>query len=263
MSRSSVYVPDLDAVAWKPLGEVLPDYPQASLDALRAEAKLVNEDPDTGALTLVVKLPPGAADPTRGSHSADQELFLLEGDLTLDGETFHAPAYWHFPAGTIHGDSDTQSGAILISSFTGAVDFTAATEAERATPAVSRGIDADAIEWSQTSELVEGYTYVGPLTKMLREDPVTGGSASLVRLPPGYAHPHLSFHQYTQEQFLLEGTVNETGVERHALAYWCHPPGEVHGKSFTTDQGCTSLLLFDGPWEVTIVEDEELEASAR
>jgi hypothetical protein len=36
----------------------------------------------------------------------------------------------------------------------------------------------------------------------------------------------------------------------------------VHGKSFTTDEGCTSLLLFDGPWEVTIVEDEELEASA-
>jgi hypothetical protein len=55
--------------------------------------------------------------------------------------------------------------------------------------------------------------------------------------------------------------VNETGVERHAPAYWCHPPGEVHGKSFTLDDGCTSLLLFDGPWEVTIVEDNELQGS--
>src|ERR1700720_527874 len=77
MSRSSVYVPDLDAVAWKPLSEVLPDYPQASLDALRAEAKLMNQDPDTGAFTMVVKLPPGGGDAAIGSHSSDQEMFLL------------------------------------------------------------------------------------------------------------------------------------------------------------------------------------------
>lgn len=263
MSRSSVYVPDLDAVAWKPLSEVLPDYPQASLEVLRAEAKLMNQDPDTGAFTMVVKLPPGAGDAARGSHSSDQEMFLLEGDLTIDGETFHSPAYWHFPAGTIHGASHTESGAILIESFTGPCDFTAATEEEQADPPISRGIDVDGVEWSATSELVEGYTYVGPLSKVLREDPETGGSTSLVRLPAGYAHPHLSFHQYTQEQFLLDGTVNETGVERHAPAYWCHPPGEVHGKSFTTDEGCTSLLLFDGPWEVTIVEDQELQGSTR
>jgi hypothetical protein len=262
MGRSSVYVPDLEAVAWKPLSEITPDYPQESLDALRAEAKLMNHDPDTGASTLVVRLPAGAADPARGSHSVDQEMFLREGDLTIDGATFHAPAYWFFPAGTIHGGASTEGGAIVIESFTGAVDFTAATDKEQAAAPVSRGIDVDAIPWSQTSELVEGYTYVGPLSKVLREDPETGGSTSMVRLPPGYAHPHLSFHQYTQEQFLLEGTVNETGVERHAPAYWCHPPGEVHGKSFTLDDGCTSLLLFDGPWEVTIVEDNELEGSA-
>jgi quercetin dioxygenase-like cupin family protein len=260
MSRSSVYVPALDELEWKPLGEIIPNCP---LGATGAEAKLLNRDPDTGAFTMVVKLPPAAGDARRGSHSCDQEVFLLEGDLTIDGESFRAPAYWFFPAGTIHGDSRTEAGAVLIESFAGACDFASATEDEQAAAPVSRGIDVDSVEWSATSELVDGYTYVGPLSKVLREDPETGGSTSMVRLPPGYTHPHLSFHQHTQEQFLLEGTVNETGVERHALAYWCHPPGEVHGKSFTLEDGCTSLLLFDGPWEVTIVEDEDLEHSAR
>jgi hypothetical protein len=265
MSRSSVYVADLDALEWTPLGEVIPDYPKESLDAVRAEAKLLNEDPDTGAFTMVVKLPPGAAEATRGSHSCDEEMFLLEGDLTIDGESFHAPAYWFFPAGTIHGDSHTESGAVVIEAFTGPCDFIAATDEEKAATPVSRGVDVDSLEWKATNEVVDDYSYAGPLSKMLREDPETGASTSMVKLPPRYTHPHLSFHQYTQEQFLLEGSVNETGTDRHALAYWCHPPGEVHGKSFTTDEGATSILFFDGPWEVTIVDEQglpELEESA-
>ena len=255
MSRSSLYVPDLDVLEWKPLGEITPGLPQASRDALRAEAKLLNTDPDTGAFTMVVKLPAGAGDPTRGSHSSDQELFLLEGDLTLDGERLQAPAYWHFPAGTTHGDSHTENGAILINAFTGPYDFTPASEQEQANAPVSRGIDVNTLEWRSTAELRENYHYAGPVSKVLRGDPERTGFTSLARLPADYAHPDLAYHQCTQHQFLLEGRVNETGKDRQALAYWCHPPGEVHGKSFTNEEGSTSLLLFDGPWEVTVVDE--------
>jgi hypothetical protein len=255
MSRSSVHL-NLDSLEWTPLGEVIPHYPQESPDAVRAEAKLLNEDPDTGAFTMVVKLPPGAAEATRGSHSCDEELFLLEGDLTIDGESFRAPAYWFFPAGTIHGNSHTEAGAVVIEAFTGPCDFTAGTEEEQAATPVSRGVDVDSLEWKATNELRENYHYAGPVSKVLRGDPETGGFTSMARLPAGYAHPDLAYHQCTQEQFLLEGRVNETGKDRHALAYWCHPPGEVHGKSFTTDEGATSLLFFDGPWEVTVVDEE-------
>jgi hypothetical protein len=254
MSRSSVHL-DLDTLAWKPLSEIIPDYPQASLDAVDAEAKLLNTDPDTGAFTMLVKLPPGAVDAARGSHSCDEEMFLLEGDLTIDGERFHAPAYWFFPAGTIHGDSHTEGGAVLIEAFTGPFGFIAAAGKELAATPVSRGVDVDALEWKATNELRENYHYAGPVSKVLRGDPETGGFTSMARLPAAYAHPDLAYHQCTQEQFLLEGRVNETGKDRHALAYWCHPPGEVHGKSFTTDEGATSLLFFDGPWEVTVVDD--------
>jgi hypothetical protein len=254
MSLSSVHL-NLDTVEWKPLSEVVPNYPQESLDALGAVAKLLNQDSDTGAFTMIVKLPPDARDATRGSHSSDQEMFLLEGDLTIDGETFHAPAYWFFPAGTIHGDSHTDGGAVLIEAFKGPCDLIVATEQELAAAPVSRGIDVDSLEWKATNELRENYHYAGPASKVLRGDPEKGAFTSMARLPANYAHPDLAYHQCTQEQFLLEGQVNETGKDRHALAYWCHPPGEVHGKSFTTEQGCTSLLFFDGPWEVTVVED--------
>ncbi|MDX6474281.1 MAG: hypothetical protein QOK22_3097 [Gaiellaceae bacterium] len=252
MSRKSVHF-NLDTVEWKPLGEVMPSYQQSSAGA---EAKFLNEDPDTGAFTMVVKLPAGTADPARGSHASDEEMFLLEGDLTIDGESFKAPAYWHFPAGTVHGDARTDGGATLIEAFTGPCDFTPATDAELAAAPVSRGIDVDALEWKATNELRENYTYAGPVSKVLRGDPERTGFTSMARLPAGYSHPDLAYHQCTQEQFLLEGSVNETGKDRHALAYWCHPPGEVHGKSFTTDEACTSILFFDGPWEVTVVEEE-------
>jgi hypothetical protein len=251
LSLASVHL-NLDTVEWKPLSEAMPSYP---LDAAGAEAKLLNQDPDTGAFTMIVKLPAGTADAVRGSHASEEEMFLLEGDLTIDGATFKAPAYWHFSAGTIHGDFHTRGGATLIEAFKGPCDFTPATEQELATAPVSRGIDVDALEWKATNELRENYNYAGPVSKVLRGDPERTGFTSMAHLPASYSHPDLAYHQCTQEQFLLEGSVNETGKDRHALAYWCHPPGEVHGKSFTTDKSCTSLLIFDGPWEVTVVEE--------
>lgn len=254
MTRSSVYFADVDALEWTPLSEVIPGYPQELSESLRPEAKLMNQDPDTGGFTMIVKLPPGAGSVTRGSHSCDEEMFLLEGDLAIDGETFSSQTYWFYPAGTIHGDTHTEGGAVLIKTFSGGWDFTVAKDSANAAASPVRGIDVESLPWMETSDVVANYNYVGPRSKVLRVDPKTGGSTKMVHIPPQYTHPDLSFHKYTQEQFLLKGSVNETGVERHALAYWCHPPLEVHGKSFTKDEGATSILLFDGPWEVTIVE---------
>src|SRR5258708_18801975 len=146
MTRPSVYVADLDALEWKPLSEIIPGYPQELLGALRPQAKVLNQDAETGGFTMVVKLPPGAGTATLGSHSCDEEMFLLEGDLAIDGETYGSPTYWFYPARTIHGDTHTEGGAVLIKTFTGPWDFTVASEDEKAAGPLARGIDADSLE---------------------------------------------------------------------------------------------------------------------
>jgi hypothetical protein len=253
MTKPSRYIPNLDVLEWQPADKVMPGWPGAAR-SLGAQVKLVNRDPDTGAFVAMGKLPAGAHDSAHGVHSCDEELFLISGDLSVAGQTLRGPAYWYIPAGTVHGDVGTSSGAVVIMFFTGPWNFTASAAGKSDGPAL-RGIDVASMEWKATSDVTDHYHYVGPRSKMLRLDPKTKAHTEVVQLPVNYRHPDLSYHQHTQEQFLLEGMVNETGIERRAPAYWCHPPHEVHGKSFTEESTAVSLLFFDGPWEVAIVED--------
>jgi hypothetical protein len=253
MTKPSLYIPNLDVLGWQAADKVMSGWPGAA-PSIGAQVKLVNRDPDTGAFVAMGKLPPGAHDPALGVHSCHEELFLVRGDLSVNRQTLSGPAYWYIPAGTVHGDIRTSSGAVVIMAFTGPWNFTATTMGRSDGPAL-QSVDVGSMEWKATSEVTDHYHYVGPRSKMLRVDPKTKAHTEIVQIPANYHHPDLSYHQHTQEQFLLEGMVNETAIERRAPAYWCHPPNEVHGKSFTGQSTAVSLLFFDGPWEVTIVED--------
>jgi len=122
--RPSVTGLDVDALEWRPVSEITPYYPQESLDRIRAFAKLLSQDPETGAFTCLIKLPPGAGDPAYGYHPCDQDTYLLDGDFTMNREMFHAPGYWFCAAGTVHGGSSTEGGAILLERFTGPCELT-------------------------------------------------------------------------------------------------------------------------------------------
>lgn len=119
MARPTHVDVNTDDVQAQPLGAILTDYPLESLERLNARAKLLSHDPAGGGLTCIVELDAGRADATRGYHECDKHLFLISGDLTLDGTTLTAPAYWFVPAGVVHGGLATESGAAVLHNFTG------------------------------------------------------------------------------------------------------------------------------------------------
>lgn len=123
---------------------------------------------------------------------------------------------------------------------------------------VIMGIDLDAIEW-QTAEEVYGGERAGldvpsgVLVKVLSVDEQTGASVTLLKAPPGWTTPRPEYHSVTQEGFLLEGREIKGDLDLRAPAYYCYPPGTVHGPVYS--YGHTSLIILSGPFDITYVDE--------
>jgi len=89
----------------------------------------------------------------------------------------------------------------------------------------------------------------GVMVKVLRDDPVTGAKSVLMKVPPGWGTKAPEYHNSLQEELLLEGEITFAGQTFHAPAYFCFPPGGVHGPAHT-ESGLTMFCTFDGPVDV-------------
>jgi hypothetical protein len=87
---------DVERLAWQPVG------------ASGISEKILEDDPDTGARTLLLRSPPrpSADIPDRRPqyHPVDEEFLCLAGKFTLEGTHWLTPmTYVHYPAGLAHG----------------------------------------------------------------------------------------------------------------------------------------------------------------
>jgi quercetin dioxygenase-like cupin family protein len=92
---------------------------------------------------------------------------------------------------------------------------------------------------------------------LLHTDPATGAEHYVIRYPPGLRarlHRHTAAHTIV----VLEGrlAVNDRVVGPGA---YCHfPAGEPMFHTAAGEEGCTFLILFDGPFDVEAVGDADL-----
>lgn len=117
---------------------------------------------------------------------------------------------------------------------------------------VIMGINLDEVEW-EPSEAIWSDTGVeiptGLLIKILSVDDETGASTVLIKAPPGWSTESPEVHSVLQEGFILEGTYHNGDVELSAPAYFCLPPGTVHGPA--RSEGHVVLSMLSGSLDIT------------
>jgi anti-sigma factor ChrR (cupin superfamily) len=64
-------------------------------------------------VTALIKAKPGATYPIH-RHAAPEEIYMLEGDLRIDGEVYSAGDYIRSRPGTVHEPSATVGGCMLL-----------------------------------------------------------------------------------------------------------------------------------------------------
>ncbi len=171
------------------------------------QAKTLSRDKQSGAVTMLIYYPAGWRNPQRGYHSGGEELFVLEGDLSIGGQTLTNRCYSYLPAGFAHGPVSTVNGALTLTFFDRAPDFTPSPEAQPGT----RGQDFIASKnyydeaWALGSTRAQTKTPSPLLIKVLRQDEQTGARTWIAGVLGGHPSYTWETHPTWEEGYLLEG----------------------------------------------------------
>jgi hypothetical protein len=210
-----------------------------------AEYKFLSRDSDTGACSAILRYPPGWRRQGDNRISADEEFYVLDGDLWIDDACYQHDHYGYLPARTPYDDIRTQQGAIVLTFFDREPSPYRGDEAPaRAT------IHINALEMPWDMSLNDPkLAHLGISRKDLRRDPETGERTFLSMVlphsePPGREGPQES-HPVVEEAYLISGSLTGPQGTMEPGAYFWRPPGIAHGP-FGTRWGCVNLIRFVG-----------------
>lgn len=99
--KSGVLISRSDAIPWQPVG--IPGI----------WAKALFADVEQHCVTSLVRVDPRAQYPSH-RHGGPEEIFLLSGDITIEGKLLKPGDYCHADPGSVHGESFSNSGCTFI-----------------------------------------------------------------------------------------------------------------------------------------------------
>lgn len=214
-------------------------------------ATTLSRDPDNGALTAILHLPPGWRRPA-GHLPVDCDLFVLEGSLYV-GDALRGYAWYeHAPAATSQeawraGD---QGAELMLFSPRGAPDFL-----PQPGPAGREGrieIDTARMQWAHT--VIPGPP-PGMFIKLLRYVEASGEGLFLASSVPHYEYPKIEYHDCVEEAYMVDGDIRlgNSGLMSAGRYFW-RPPYISHGPFFSLD-GMLALIYIDSPLINHFVDD--------
>lgn len=204
------------------------------------EAKCLSRDIESGAATFLLRYPAGWSRVVAHHLSATEELFVLDGELEINGAAYGTHCYANLPRGYPRRTASSKTGAVVITYFDGA-----ATQ-----------VEGDAKDEYDGRKLIE-FIQVPPIgdlgsddfarlgspdfnpeglgTQILREDPDTGEVTWIMGCGGGWMETsvdggyHMERHPTVEEIYVVAGEMaGNTGV-LYPGAYFWRPPNIWHG----------------------------------
>lgn len=171
------------------------------------QVKVLSQDARTGAVSLLASYPAGWRQTEKGYHSGAEEVFVLEGELTIGQHTLTGRCYSYIPAGMSHGPISTRHGCLALWFFDRAPDFVAAAHSKPGTRADSFVAFKSYSDENWSSGTLRPANQIPPplLVKMLRTDPQTGARTWIAGILTGHPRYQWESHPTWEEAYLLEG----------------------------------------------------------
>ena len=182
-------------------------------------------------VTLVGRLTAGATVEAH-RHAETEELYMIDGDLTVDGRRLQSGDFCATPHGSIQGSIHSEAGCtFLLLSVEQNAPAAAATDLRGSGFTV---VLASEQTWHPSRA-------PGVATRRLFVDPVRATTTAIVRIEPGASlprHRHLSSEQF----YMLTGEARVDGEVVRAGDFYHTAAGTSHEVSWT-ENGCTFLLI--------------------
>ncbi len=228
MARPHIEFIESDKLAWQPF----PLWNDGGVTA-----RILSEDDETGGCSLVLNFPANWQRDYQGYNLAAEEIFILNGDFTIDDTAYAASCYTYIPAGMLtHKASAGPNGCTILAMYDVRPRFIASQ-----TPLPE--VKADQyINFYNTVEMPwrgphgdgEQPSEFGIMVKILREDPETHATSWMMGILPGWRENRKEVHPVVEESFKLTGDMllGPRGLMTPGSYFW-RPPGVEHGPLYT------------------------------
>ncbi|HXF90923.1 MAG TPA: DUF4437 domain-containing protein [Candidatus Nitrosotenuis sp.] len=197
-------------------------------------------DESDWALSGILSIPAGWSCDLDFISDAQEELFILSGDLEIAGQRLSEHFYTFRPAGAAHGKIKSENGCELIVMWN--KRFTIQIGAQGSYDEV-KIIDTKRMHWQ--TNVAEGPAN-GISVKLLHEDQATKAMTFIVGIMPNWFEDREEHHPCVEESFKIYGDMNLNTRKGNSLlmgerSYFFRPPFMKHGPLFT-QKGTMSLV---------------------
>lgn len=215
-----------------------------------AECKVLSRDPESHAVSVILRYPAGFAIDRPHHLDSDEEFFVLKGEMQI-GDTVYGPgAYAYLPKGFPRGPMRVKGGADVLTFFPHKHDnhFDASPGFDKRK--LVEKVDTRTATWDSAG--VDPKVVGSGLAKLiLRLDPDTGERTWILRMgasSPDLKEAPLETHPFVEEMLLLEGEISMPGGVLKQGAYFWRPGGIQHGP-IASKPGCLGFFrCMDGPF---------------
>lgn len=222
------------------------------------ECKVLSRDAETGSCSVILRYPPGWTRPEAEHLSAAHEFYVLDGNLSLNGEEHPFDSYAYLPAGTTHEKVFSERGAVVLTFFSSTPNVFQG--AGTTTTDAITGLNLHDVKWT-SADIDPDLDFLRIAHKILRRD-ANSGETTMVLNCGAQTHPadwqeKALKHPCAEEMFLLSGDIiGERGI-MNAGAYFWRPPGIWHGP-FGSRNGNLCLIRFMDGHHVNQWSDKDL-----
>ena len=214
------------------------------------DMRILSMDEEAGDASTMLRYPPGYRRAAPEYLSADEEFFVLEGALEINGHLYTKHHYAHLPKGYLRTSQSSVGGAVALTFF------------DREPVTVSSDAMGDDFDATRLVEQIDTLTHpamtavaqdmntpdwdpTGTFHKTLYEDPYSGERTWLIGMMAHWSTNLCETHPVVEEEFSILGDLCfPMGTFRDGAYFW-RPPGIEHGP-FATWGGTLHLVRCKG-----------------
>lgn len=195
--------------------------------------KELSRDKTSGATSLLIRYPKGWSR-TKAEHlDVDEEIYVLDGTLKVNGNVYTKDTYAHLPAGYTRNRASAPDGAVVLTFFSGkpaALPGRAKKGMLDSRRLVERH-NIYEVAWGDQSWLraETEFNQNSVSYQLLREDPDTKERTWILGVGGFWEGGNVEIHPVVEESYMLSGSMVGTYGERRQGGYFWRPPGIKHG----------------------------------
>ncbi len=211
------------------------------------DSKVLSIDEAAGDSSTLIRYPAGWERAEPEALSTEEELYVLEGSLEINGRTYKRDCYACFPAGYVRRSARSANGCVALTFFDGE---------PRTSDDLSNTYDPeDLIEFIDTFDMKWDSTtadptleWMGNRRKVLKWDREHDQKQTFLFTTPPHIYPEnwacpTLTHPCVEESFMISGEITGPYGKMTRGAYFWRPEEKPHGP-FGTRGGGFSLIRF-------------------